>query len=351
MDCIDLRSDTVTHPTDAMRDAMASAQVGDDVYGEDPTVLQLQELAAELTGKQAGLFVASGTMGNVVATLVHTGRGDEVICGLQSHLYLNEQGAMAALSGVQARPLREQPDGTLALNEIEDSIRIEDDHHPVTRLVAIENTHNLCGAVPLTAAYTHAVGELVRRQGIRLHLDGARLFNAAVSLNTSASDLAAPAHSVCICLSKGLSAPVGSVLCGSSDFIRAARRARKVLGGGMRQAGVLAAAGIVALTTMVEQLGKDHDNAKVLARMLSSVPGVVLDDNAATTNMVYFHLDDRIPHHVSEVSGALKKEGVLLDVVSNRGFRAVTHHGVSKEMVVSAVAVLNDVLENGKNSY
>ena len=345
MDGIDLRSDTVTQPTDTMREAMASAQVGDDVYGEDPTVLQLQDLAAELTGKQAGLFVASGTMGNVVAILVHTGRGDEVICGLQSHIYLNEQGAMAALSGVQARPLQEQPDGTLDLDEVVDSIRAEDDHHPVTRLVAIENTHNLCGAIPLTAAYTYAVGELVRRQGLKLHLDGARLFNAAVSLNTSAADLAAPAHSVSICLSKGLSAPVGSVLCGNSDFIRAARRARKVLGGGMRQAGVLAAAGIVALTTMVEQLGEDHDNAKALARLLASVPGVVLDDNAAATNMVYFHLDNEVPCHASEVSDALKKEGVLLDAISDRGFRAVTHHGVSKEMVVSAVAILNDALK------
>ena len=345
MESIDLRSDTVTHPTAAMREAMASAQVGDDVYGEDPTVNRLQELASELTGKQAGLFVASGTMGNVAAILAHTRRGDEVICGLQSHMYRNEQGAMAALAGAQARPLQEQPDGTLALDEIEAAIQTSDDHHPITRLVTIENTHNLCGAVPLTAAYTQAAGALAQRYGLRLHLDGARLFNAAVAQDISAADLSAPADSVSICLSKGLSAPVGSVLCGSADFIRASRRARKVLGGGMRQAGVLAAAGILALTVMVERLGDDHENAKALARELAAVSGVVLDNNAAATNMVYFHLDEDVPRDASEVSVALKENGVLLDAFGSRGFRAVTHHGVSREMVEHAVAVLNDVLE------
>ena len=345
MDSIDLRSDTVTHPTDAMRKAMASAEVGDDVYGEDPTVNRLQEMVSELTGKQAGLFVSSGTMGNVAAILAHTRRGDEVICGLQSHMYRNEQGAMAALAGVQARPLQEQPDGTLALDEIVAAIQTSDDHHPITRMVAIENTHNLCGAVPLTAAYTRAVGEIAERHGLRFHLDGARLFNAAVALNVSAAELAAPTDSVSICLSKGLGAPVGSVLCGNADFIHAARRARKILGGGMRQAGVLAAAGVVALTTMVERLGDDHENAKVLARALAVVPGVMLDNNAAATNMVYFHMDQDVLLDASEVSIALKAQGVLLDTSDSRRLRVVTHYGVSKEMVERAVVVLVDVLK------
>ncbi len=344
MDSIDLRSDTVTLPTAAMREAMASAHVGDDVYGEDPTVNRLQDLASELTGKQAGLFVASGTMGNVTAILAHTRRGDEVVCGLQSHIYRKEQGAMAALAGAQARPLQEQQDGTMALDEIAAAIQTIDDHHPITRVVTVENTHNRCGAIPLTASYTQAVAELARRHGMRLHLDGARLFNAAIALDVAAADLAAAADSVSICLSKGLSAPVGSVLCGSADFIRAARRARKVLGGGMRQAGVLAAAGIVALTTMVERLGDDHENANVLARELATVPGVILDNGGVATNMVYFHLDEGVPRDASEVSVALKAKGVLLDAVSSRGFRAVTHSGVSRQMVEQAAAVFNDVL-------
>ena len=350
MDSIDLRSDTVTHPTAAMREAMGSAQLGDDVYGEDPTVNQLQDLASELTGKEAGLFVASGTMGNVAAILAHTRRGDEVICGLQSHMYRNEQGAMSALAGAQARPLQEKQDGTLDLDEIAAAIQTSDDHHPITRMVAVENTHNLCGGVPTSAAYMQAVGELAHRRGLIMHLDGARLFNAAVALDASAAHLAESADSVSICLSKGLSAPVGSVLCGSADFIRAARRARKVLGGGMRQAGVLAAAGVVALTTMVERLCDDHENAKVLAGALAAVPGVLLANNAAATNMVYFYLDEYLQRDASEVSIVLKERGVLLDAFGSRGFRAVTHHGVSRESVEHAVAVLKDVLEAEQQS-
>ena len=345
MESIDLRSDTVTRPTSAMREAMASADVGDDVYGEDPTVNRLQDLASELTGKEAGLFVASGTMGNVTAILVHTRRGDQVVCGLGSHMFLKEQGAMASLGGVQARPLQEQQDGTIALDEIAAAIQTSDDHHPITRVVAVENTHNICGGVPLTASYMKAVGELAHRQGLKLHLDGARLFNAAIALDIAAAELTASADSVSICLSKGLGAPVGSVLCGSADFIRAARRARKLLGGGMRQVGVLAAAGIVALTTMVERLGDDHENATIFARELARVPGVIIDNGEVATNMVYFHLDEGVPSDASEVSLALKKKGVLLDAVSSRGFRAVTHNGVSREMVEHAVSVIDGVLE------
>ena len=216
MDMIDLRSDTVTQPTPAMREAMAKAPVGDDVYGEDPTVNNLQEIASELTGKDAALYVASGTMGNVAATLAHTRRGDEIICGLKSHIYRNEQGAMAALAGVQARPLEEELDGTLDIQNIESAIQISDDHHAITRVISIENTHNICGGVPLTPEYMQSLGKLALQYKLKLHLDGARLFNAAAALGVSARDMIGPADSVSICLSKGLCAPVGSVLCGDS---------------------------------------------------------------------------------------------------------------------------------------
>ncbi len=344
MDIIDLRSDTVTQPTPAMREAMAKAIVGDDVYGEDPTVNRLQEIASELTGKEAALYVVSGTMGNVAATLAHTQRGDEMICGLKSHIYRNEQGAMAALAGVQARPLEEEYDGTLDIQKIESAIQISDDHHPITRVVAIENSHNICGGVPISPAYIESLGKLTLQYGLRLHLDGARLFNAAAALGVSAKDLVGPADSVSICLSKGLCAPVGSVLCGDAEFIHRARRARKVLGGGMRQAGVLAAAGIIALTDMPARLVVDHQNATLLAKSLAALPGISLERNSASTNMVYFQLDEDVAYSGHEVSSSLKQEGVLLDLVSTRGFRAVTHYEINSDMIEHTVQVLNQVI-------
>jgi threonine aldolase len=251
MNIIDLRSDTVTLPTPAMRAAMAAAEVGDDVYREDPAINRLQELAAERMGKEAGLFVPSGTMGNLVAVLAHCGRGDEVILGNLGHTFLFEAGGIAALGGVTPFTLPTQPDGTLRIEDIRAAIRSNDVHFPTTRLITLENTHNRCGGVPLSADYTDAVGQLAKENGLSLHLDGARIFNAAVALKTPAARLAQAADSVTFCLSKGLSAPVGSVLCGSQVFIERARRIRKQLGGGMRQAGVLAAAGIIALEQMV----------------------------------------------------------------------------------------------------
>ena len=344
MDMIDLRSDTVTQPTPAMREAMAKASVGDDVYGEDPTVNNLQEIASELTGKDAALYVASGTMGNVASTLAHTRRGDEIICGLKSHIYRNEQGAMAALAGVQARPLEEELDGTLDIQNIESAIQISDDHHAITRVISIENTHNICGGVPLTPEYMQSLGKLALQYKLKLHLDGARLFNAAAALGVSARDMIGPADSVSICLSKGLCAPVGSVLCGDTEFIHRARRARKVLGGGMRQAGVVAAAGIIALTEMTERLVDDHQNARLLARLLGEVPGISLERNSASTNMVYFNLDVGVPKSGHEVSDSLRQEGVLLDLVGASSFRAVTHHGIDSEMVEMSVHVLKKIV-------
>src|SRR5512147_1669340 len=264
MEYIDLRSDTVTKPTPEMREAMAEAEVGDDVYRDDPTVNKLEELAADMLGKEASLFVPSGTMGNLLALLVHCQRGDEVVVGDKSHIYLNEAGGMAALGGIQPCPVLNRPDGTLALSDILASIRTEDVHHPITRLICLENTQNICGGVPLTLEYTRQVGELAQRNHLALHVDGARIFNSAVAQNVSARQLVEPADSVMFCLSKGLAAPIGSMLVGTKPFIARARHIRKMLVGGMRQVGIVAAAGIISLERMTERLVEDHTRAKRL---------------------------------------------------------------------------------------
>lgn len=345
MKYIDLRSDTVTQPTPAMRRAMAEAEVGDDVYGEDPTINRLQEMAAERLGKEAGLFVASGTMGNLTAVLAHCQRGDEVILGNKSHTFLFEAGGISALGGVHPCQLPNQPDGTLTLAEIKAAIREHDEHEPITRLITLENTHNRCGGVALSLEYTRSVGELARQQGLRLHLDGARIFNAATALETSARSLAEPADSVTFCLSKALCAPVGSVLCGSEAFIRQARRIRKQLGGGMRQAGILAAAGIVALEQMVERLAEDHRRASNLAAGLRQIPGLVLAAGTPHTNMVFVSLveDGRIAA-AGEVAQALKVEHILVGVVAERSFRLVTHYWIDDQAVDRTLAAFKKVL-------
>lgn len=343
MDWIDLRSDTVTHPTPAMREAMARAEVGDDVYGEDPTVNRLEEMAAALVGKEAGLFVPSGTMGNLAAILAHCRRGDEVILGNLAHTFLYEAGGMAALGGVHPHPIPNRPDGTLALEDIRAAIRPDDIHQPPTRLITLENTHNRCGGAPLSVAYTQAVGALAREHGLRLHLDGARLFNAAVALGVEPAALCAPTDSVTFCLSKGLCAPVGSVLCGSREFIARVRRVRKQLGGGMRQAGVLAAAGIVALETILPRLQEDHARAKALAQGLRAVPGLVVEGEPAT-NMVYLHLADEVPLDATTVAERLRARGVRVGVVAARRFRLVTHYWIDDRAVARAVQAFDEVL-------
>ncbi len=326
---IDFRSDTLTVPTPEMRAAMANAEVGDDVYGEDPTINRLQEQAAALTGQAAALFVASGTMGNLVALLTHCGRGAEVIVGDQSHIYLNEVGGMAALAGLQACPVPNQADGTLKLDDLARAIRSPDVHHPRTALVCLENTQNICGAVALTPAYTQQAADLAHRHGLRLHLDGARLFNAAVAQGVAARALAAPCDSVMICLSKGLCAPVGSVLCGSREFIAEALRYRKQVGGGMRQAGILAAAGLVALEHMVDRLAEDHRHAQRLAEGLRELPGLRLDPDPVHTNMVYFTLAAPAPLSPAALAERLRRQGVLTDYDEVGRFRLVTHYWIT----------------------
>jgi threonine aldolase len=333
MKIIDLRSDTVTQPTPAMRTAMANAVVGDDVFGEDPTINQLQELSAERMGKETALFVPSGTMGNLVALLAHCNRGDEVILGNQAHTFLHEAGGISALGGIHSYQLPNQTDGTLALDDIRAAIRPDDPHYPITRLITLENTQNRCGGIPLSVKYTRSVGDLAHNNGLILHLDGARIFNAAVALKVKAADLAAPCDSVTFCLSKGLCAPVGSVLCGSKTFINRARRIRKQLGGGMRQAGILAAAGIVALETMVDRLGEDHARARRLAKGLSSIPGLIIDLRTPYTNMIFLSLDKSIPLNALQVIERLNSYGVKIDDVSMRGFRLVTHYWIDDEAV------------------
>src|SRR5688572_30021332 len=274
---VDLRSDTVTKPTPEMREAMAEAEVGDDVYMDDPTVNQLQEKAAEMLGKEDSLFVPSGTMGNLLALLVHCQRGDEVIVGDKSHIYMNEAGGMAALGGIHPRPVNNQTDGTLSLDDILASIQTEDVHHTITRLICLENTQNVCGGVPLSVEYTRAVGKIAHDNNLSLHMDGARIFNAAAALGAPVKELVQSADSVMFCLSKGLVAPIGSMLVGTGKFIARARHVRKMAGGGMRQVGVLAAAGIISLETMVNRLADDHLRAKKLAAGLRQVKGVIVD--------------------------------------------------------------------------
>ncbi len=344
MEFVDLRSDTVTRPTPAMREAMARAEVGDDVYGEDPTVNRLQEMAAAMLGKEAGLFVASGTMGNLAAILAHCGRGDEAILGNKAHTFLFEAGGISALGGVHSCQLPNQPDGSLALEEIEAAIRPDDAHAPVTRLICLENTHNRCGGTCQSVDYTRAVGELAHGRGLAIHLDGARLFNAAAALGVSARELAAPVDSVTFCLSKGLCAPVGSVLCGSREFIRKAHRIRKLLGGGMRQAGILAAAGIVALETMVDRLGEDHARARRLAEGLARLPGLSLPLGMPATNMVFLALDASVPFSTRQVVEELRARGVLVGVSGKRQFRLVTHYWVDDAGVAQAVEAFGTIL-------
>lgn len=344
MKYIDLRSDTVTQPTPEMRAAMAAAPLGDDVFGDDPTINRLQEIAAEKVGKEAGLFVPSGTMGNLVALLVHCGRGDEAILGARAHTVLYEGGGASYLGGIHSRQVMEQPDGSLALDDIEALIRPPDDvHQPSTRLVSIENTHNRCGGTFQTPEYIRSLAEFAHARGLAVHIDGARLFNAAVAQGAQARELTGPVDSVTFCLSKGLCAPVGSVLCGSRSFIARARRIRKHLGGGMRQAGVVAAAGIIALESMVERLAEDHARARTLAEGLREIPQVALD-GMPPTNMVFFHLADSVAWTVEQIETRMQERGILVEAMGKRRFRLVTHYWIDDAAVEKTVDAFRAVL-------
>ena len=333
MEWIDLRSDTVTHPTPEMRQAMAEAEVGDDVFGDDPTVLMLEALAAERMGKAAAVFVASGTMGNLVAVLSHCQRGDEIILGDMSHTYIYEAGGVSALGGVHPRSVPNQPDGTLRLKDIQAAIRADDEHYPISRMIVLENTHNGTGGMVLSADYMKSVSAISLENGLKLHLDGARIFNATAVLGIPASELAEAADSVTFCLSKGLCAPVGSLLCGTEDFIGRARRARKQLGGGMRQAGILAAAGIVALESMVDRLSEDHDRARRLAEGLQALPAFSLEQDPPPTNMVYLILDPAAGIKTRDVIETLEKDGIKLTARDEYRMRLVVHYWIDEAAI------------------
>jgi len=350
MSVIDLRSDTVTQPTDEMRRAMAEAEVGDDVYGEDPSMNRLQERAAELLGKEAGLFTASGTMSNLIATLTYCHRGDEVVMGDQAHMYWNESAGVAGLAGAQPRLVPNDSQGRIDPGELEAAIRPKGNiHFPPTTMVCLENTHNRCSGGVLTPEDTAKVAEVAHAAGASVHLDGARIFNAAVALEVPAEALVRDVDDVTFCFSKSLSCPVGSMLCGSREFIDQARRWRKMVGGGMRQVGVLAAAGLVALDTMIDRLADDHANARRLANGLANIDGLSLDPDSIQTNIVIFEVDQSVAT-AQEFIGALDREGVKVGSPGKGLIRMVTHRNINGEDVDEALGRVSKVVKELKGA-
>lgn len=344
MNYIDLRSDTVTRPTEEMREAMALAEVGDDVYLEDPTVNKLQELAASMLGKEAALFVPSGTMGNQVCVNLHTRPGQEVILEQRSHIYNYEMSAMAALSGTLARPVHAE-DGILDWPSIEAEIRPRSSYYVAeTGLVALENTHNMAGGVVTPVSMMEEICEAAHAAGLPVHLDGARIFNAAIALGRPVADLARPFDSVMFCLSKGLCAPIGSLILGSTSFIEKALGVRRMFGGAMRQAGVIAAAGIVAMEKMTGRLVEDHESAQRLARGLAEIRGICVDPERVHTNIVVFDIS-ATGMDTNLFSAVLKENGVLANGISLREMRMVTHKDVSRSDCETAVEVVRTILE------
>ena len=337
MRVVDFSSDTVTHPTPEMRRAMAEAEVGDDVQRNDPTTIYLEEMAAERMGKEAAMFVASGTMGNLVSVLTHAQRGDEIILGDKAHIFRSEAGGASALGGISYHTLPNDSRGMLDPDEVKAAIRPSNVHFARTAVVALENTHNACGGAVLTPEDTKLVADVAHGHEVALHIDGARIFNASVYLETPAAELAKEADSISFCLSKGLSGPIGSLVCGSHEFIEQARFWRKMVGGGMRQVGVIAAAGIVALETMVERLAEDHSNARKLAQGLAMVPGISIDPEALPTNLVFFEVIDGDP---AGLSRKLNERGIK-GGSSQRRWRFVAHCGITSGDIDYALDVID----------
>ncbi len=329
-----------------MRQAIANAEVGDDVYGEDPTVNELERLSAKMLGKEAALFVTSGTQGNLASLLAHCGRGQEAIVGDQAHIYYYENGGASALGGIAYRPVPTQADGTLALDTLERAIHSPAHnyhffHYAPAGVICLENMHNRCGGVVLTPEYFAQVASIAARHDLPIHLDGARLFNAAVALGRPVTDWTRHVTSIQLCLSKGLGAPVGSVIAGSEEFIWRARRMRKLLGGGMRQAGIIAAGGVFALTQMVDRLAEDHANAQILARGVAALPGITLDPPRVETNIVVFNVG--APRDAETLAGALGTQGVLVSDFGGGRLRMVTHFGISAEDCHRALEAIKKV--------
>lgn len=339
---IDLRSDTVTRPTPAMRRAMAEAEVGDDQYGEDPTVNRLEERAASMVGKEAAVFVSSGTMGNLIALLAHCQRGDEAIIGDESHIFWYESGGAAALGGIpfNLRPTNRW--GQLEIEDVKRAIRPLRPGYPRTGVISIENTHNRCGGVALSEDYLSAIKNIAQESEIPLHMDGARIFNASARLGVPAAALARHVDSVQFCLSKGLAAPVGSLVAGSHEFVARARQQRKIVGGAMRQAGVIAAAGLVALEEMIQRLPDDHRRARRIAEALAEIPDVVIDLDTVQTNIVIFQPPPDIAKE--QVIQRLRARGIRISDYGTRGLRMVTHYEIDDAAATSAVEAARDIL-------
>lgn len=350
MDQIDLRSDTVTWPTPEMREAMATAELGDDVFFEDPTLNRLQDEAAALLGKEAGLFVTSGTQGNLSAALAHCGRGDEAILGKTAHMFRAEAGALSGLGGVHSSQLPEAEDGRIPLAAIRAAIRVDDEHYPRTRLICLENPHADCHGSPLPLHYVHEVADIAHGHGAALHIDGARLFNAAAALGIPAAELVAPADSASFCLSKGLCAPIGSLVVGDREFIERARRVRKMLGGGLRQAGIAAAAGLVSLERMTDRLGEDHRRARALAEGLAQMSHIELTPALVRTNMFYFNLLPDAGISPQALSERLAADDVLIMASRDHSerMRLVTHYWITDEAVERALQAFARAL-NGRH--
>ena len=339
---IDFRSDTKTLPSPEMCQAMVKAELGDDVMGEDPTVNHLEAMAAEMLGKEAAVLVASGTMGNLIGVLAHCQRGEEVILGSKSHIYRGEAGGVSALGGVVMQVLPNDDVGRLDLAQIEAAIHPADSHYPTTRLVALENTANSSGGAPLTPEYMYEVQVIAKANGLKVHVDGARLFNAAVCLETPVDELVKDADTVTFCLSKGLACPVGSVLCGDTESIKRARRLRKMLGAGMRQAGIIAAPGIVALDSMIGRLAEDHSNARKLALGLSKMPGIEINPDNLPTNLVFFTITSGDPF---EIGRRLHRQGILVSAERDV-WRWVTHYGITSEDIDFALESMAEIMRD-----
>ncbi len=341
MKTIDFRSDTVTLPTQAMRDAIFRAELGDDVYHEDPTANRLQRMAADMVGKEDALFVASGTMANLVAVLTHCEAEDRILVGSEAHMHYYESEGLVRLTNVEVRTVPNDARGRIDPAVLEETLWKEE-RHPID-LVCLENTHMRCGGVPLSAVYTSKIASIAHGRGAALHLDGARIFNSAIAQGVSAASLVEDVDSVMFCLSKGLCCPVGSLLCGSAEFIALARQSRKLVGGGMRQVGVLAAAGIVALESMIDRLAEDHANAKLLAEGLAEMSGITFDPSAVKTNIVIFEVHGGAPPFLA----ALAEKGVLALPVGPDRVRMITHHDVSRTDVEQGLEIIRDVLLHG----
>ena len=343
---IDLRSDTVTLPTNEMKQFIMDSPLGDDVYGEDPSVNLLQKKIAKIFNKESALFVPSGTMANLISVLTHCNRGDEVILGNKSHIFFYEAGGISAFGGVHSHQINNNDDGTININDIENAIRKKgDDHFPKTKLICLENTHNACYGSPINTDFFSEVKNIAKKHNIPIHLDGARIFNAAIALNKSVDELTKDCDSVSCCLSKGLAAPVGSVILGSKNFISKAKSLRKALGGGMRQAGLIASAGIFSLDHMINRIIDDHSNAKILASKLNLIKNRAINLNQVHTNIIFIY---NIAKTLSnqDLLLSLEKNNIKIDYKGNSKFRLVTHSGFKKEDINAVIKIFRKIFKD-----